>query len=280
MIKLCAFADEASSEVLGQIDALRQNGIQLLEVRGVDGASIADISMEQTKRLKSTLDDNGISVWSIGSPIGKHSLDADFAPHLELFEQILEKAQILGANRIRMFSFFPAEGQEERATRDAAFERLHRLCERTPKGITLCHENEKNIYGESIEHCLAIHRTFPSIRAVFDPANFVQCGVDTLTAWESLCPYVDYIHIKDARADGYVVPAGNGDGNVKEIISRYLSQGGEVMTLEPHLMDFVGLAGLENGESVKQDITLYRNNREAFDTAATALRSILSTINT
>ena len=34
-MKLCAFADEASEKLGGQIDALRRNGISLLEIRGV-----------------------------------------------------------------------------------------------------------------------------------------------------------------------------------------------------------------------------------------------------
>ena len=40
------------------------------------------------------------------------------------------------------------------------------------------------------------------MKAIFDPANYVQCEVDTLKAWEMIKPYVKYLHIKDALADG------------------------------------------------------------------------------
>ena len=141
--------------------------------------------------------------------------------------------------------------------------------------MTICHENEKEIFGENTENCLWLHRTFPRLRAVFDPANFVQCGVDTASAWGALRGYVDYLHIKDAVADGTVVPAGMGIGNVPAIVGDYLARGGEVMTLEPHLFDFTGLSALENGKSVKLGISAYQDNDEAFDAAASALKRII-----
>ena len=148
----------------------------------------------------------------------------------------------------------------------------------TPADRILCHENEKRIWGETPEACLEVHKAFPQIRAVFDPANFIQCGVDTLKAWDMLNPYVEYLHIKDALADGTVVPAGQGVGNVEAIVKMYLAKGGEVMTLEPHLQDFVGLSGLENGESVKHLNIQYKDNDESFDAAVAALKSIVAKI--
>ena len=275
-MKLCAFADEASSALSGQIAALKRNGITQLEIRGVNGKNIKDLSAEEVKEVKAALDEAGISVWSVGSPIGKISLADDFEAHIEDFKRILEAADILGARRIRMFSFFPVAGMTEDAIQAAVYERISALLSLTPKYITLCHENEKEIFGENTENCLWLHRTFPRLRAVFDPANFVQCGVDTAKAWEALKEYVDYLHIKDAVADGTVVPAGMGIGNVPAIVGDYLARGGEVMTLEPHLFDFTGLSALENGKSVKLGISAYKDNDEAFDAAVTALHSVIS----
>ena len=52
------------------------------------------------------------------------------------------------------------------------------------------------------ERCLEIHKALPEMKAIFDPANYIQCGVNTLAAWEMIKPYVKYMHIKDALADG------------------------------------------------------------------------------
>jgi hypothetical protein len=98
--------------------------------------------------------------------------------------------------------------------------------------------------------------------------------VDTLKAWDALSPYVEYMHIKDALKDKRVVPAGYGVGNVEKIIDMYQKQGGTVLTLEPHLMEFYGLKELENGESVSQ-VPVYSDTNVAFDAGVTALKAIL-----
>lgn len=275
-MKLCAFADEASAAISGQIAALQRNGISLLEIRGVNGKNIKDVTQSEAKEIRSILDSEGISVWSIGSPIGKISLADNFEAHKDDFKRLLETADILGADKIRMFSFFPVKGMEETALKEAVYERIFSLLSLTPDSITLCHENEKDIFGENAENCLWLHENFPRLRAVFDPANFVQCGVDTKKAWEKLHVYTGYLHIKDAVSDGTVVPAGMGLGNVPDIVEEYLAKGGEVMTLEPHLFAFTGLSALENGASVKFGISAYRDNDDAFDAAANALKKILS----
>ena len=276
-MRLCAFADEASPLLTGQIAALKRNELTLLEIRGVDSENIKDLTPAKAKEVRRLLDDAGIAVWSIGSPIGKYPLAKEFTPHLDDFKRVTELSEILGATRIRMFSFYPEKDVDPARTREEVLSRLRGFIEATPSGLVLCHENEKEIYGEAAEACLELHRELPALRAVFDPANFVQCGVDTLMAWDLLAPYVDYMHIKDARLDGTVVPAGEGAGNVAELIRRYAAQGGEVLTLEPHLTDFVGLKDLENGEiSARVGGYSYKNNDEAFDAAVTALKGLLA----
>ena len=278
MIKICAFADEASEKISGQIAAMKRNGISMLEIRGVDGTNISEISADKAREVRRMLDAEGMSVWSMGSPIGKISLGDDFAPHVETFKRILENADILGASKVRLFSFFPIKGESDEVTLHKVLERMSVLCDLTPDHITLCHENEKKIYGETPERCLDIHKAFPKVRAVFDPANFVQCDVDTLHAWELLKDYVEYMHIKDARADHVVVPAGQGLGNIAAIAKQYIAQGGQVFTMEPHLNIFAGLDKLENGESLKAGVQNYANNDEAFDAGVGAFKSIVATL--
>lgn len=266
-MKLCAFSDEASVSLKGQIEALKRNGIGLMEIRGVDGENIKDISLEKIKEIDKILKDNNIGVWSIGSPIGKYSVENDIEKHVDDFKRLCEYAHILGASRMRMFSFF-TQDEEKSLTR------LERLVREAPKDVILCHENEKGIFGDIYERCEIIHKTFKTVKAVFDPANFVQCDVDTKKAWAVLGKYVDYMHIKDALADKRVVRAGHGIGNVEWLISEYAKKGGEVLTLEPHLMEFCGLKDLENGESMS-DIPVYTDTNVAFDAGACALKVIL-----
>ena len=91
-ISFCAFADEASSKLCGQITALRRNGLELLEIRGVDGKNIAEITADEAKEIRKRLDSEGIRVWSSGSPIGKVDIHLDFAAELERLNKELEAA--------------------------------------------------------------------------------------------------------------------------------------------------------------------------------------------
>jgi sugar phosphate isomerase/epimerase len=270
-MRLCAFADEASTNLDGQIEALKRNNISLLEIRGVDGQNIKEISYEKIKEIKARLDENGISVWSIGSPVGKYNPDENFEGQLEEYKRLCEYAKILGAKRIRMFSFFSKDEGK-------VMERLEVLSNATPDGIIMCHENEKGIFGDDAESCVKICEKFPKVRAVFDPANFVQCDVDTLDAWQKLEKYVDYMHIKDALKTKQVVPCGKGYGNLKYLIGEYAKNGGEVLTLEPHLMEFYGLSDLENGESLSLP-PVFSVPNVAFDAGVKELKEKLESLN-
>ena len=44
-VKIFAFADEASKIIDEQIIALKRNGLNGLEIRGVDGTNISDITI-------------------------------------------------------------------------------------------------------------------------------------------------------------------------------------------------------------------------------------------
>lgn len=274
--KVYAFADEADAQLDGQIRAMLRNGLDGLEIRGVDGQNVSEISLEKAKQVRKKLEDNGLGVWSVGSPIGKIAIDGDFATHKELFRHTLEVAQVLGATNMRMFSFFmPLQDCDK--NRQAVIDRLGQLLDiAKDSGVRLCHENEKGIYGATADRCLDLYRSLPELRGVFDPANFVQCDEDTRDAWKTLKPYICYLHIKDALPDGTVVPAGKGKGNIAYIVKDFLSSGHDAITLEPHLTVFDGLKDLEEeGNTSTIDGSAYATADEAFDAGCIALRGIL-----
>ena len=278
-IRLCAFADEADPMLDGQIEAMVVNGISLLEIRGVDKKNISAVTPAEAIEIKKKLDFSGISTWSIGSPAGKIKIGDDFNKEIETFKRMLEVGAILDAKCMLLFSFFGTGSKEEYF--DAVCERLNKyveLCK--PYGIVPCHENEKSIYGEDAVHCLEILKAVPGLKAVFDPANFVQCGQDTLEAWDMLKEYVYYGHIKDADKDGNVVPPGCGIGHIAEYLPDFVSRGCSVLTLEPHLSEFVGLQDLEE-EGARSNVSSlkFANNRESFDFAVNALKDIIRRLN-
>lgn len=279
-VNIYAFADEASKELDGQIAAMLRNGLQGLEIRGVDGENVSKITLEKAKEVRKRLDDNGLVTWSVGSPIGKIKLTDNFGEHLDTLRHTLEIANILGAENLRMFSFYVPKGEDPAASRGQVMDWLGQLIETAAgSGVALCHENEKGIYGDTARRCLELHQTFPTLRGVFDPANFVQCGDDTVRGWDMLKDYIYYLHIKDALSDGRVVPAGMGEGNVAYVVKQFLAQGGKNVTVEPHLKVFDGLKELEapGDESVVGQF-VYPNRDASFDAACSALKNILEGI--
>ena len=277
-MKIYAFADEANPSVDGQIVAMIRSGLNGLEIRGVDGTNVAEITLEKAREVRAKMDAAGLETWSIGSPIGKIDIEKDdFEAHMDKFRHTLEVAKILGAKNIRLFSFFIPEGKEAASYKEEVIRRLKCFVEAAAgTGIDLCHENEKGIYGDIAVRCLEIHKEVPELKAIFDPANYIQCGQNTLEAWAMLKPYVKYMHIKDALSDGNVVPAGKGEGNLPVILKEFQAQGGAELTIEPHLAVFAGLKDLEReGDTSVVGKFVYESNEVAFDAACNALKEIL-----
>lgn len=273
---LSAFADEASPEFDRQIAALHRKHIPLMEIRGVDGKGILDLTDEELDVVEKKLAAGNIGISAIGSPIGKIGIEDDFAPHFEKFKRAVEIAKKLHTTRIRMFSFYIPEGKNPEIYHDTVIERIQKMVDYSEaNGVHCCHENEKGIYGDVASRCKELLDLFPALVGVFDPANFIQCGQDTWEAWELLASRTYYMHIKDALADGNVVPAGHGIGQVKRILDAYRAQGGTAVTIEPHLQVFSGLQGLEReGEKTQMGAYCYENSDAAFDAACAALRAL------
>ena len=273
---LSAFADEASPMLDEQIKALQEEGISLIELRGVDGKNVSGLTIEEAQAVKIKLDAAGIRLSALGSPYGKASLGQTFDEHLASFKHGLELCKVLDCKRIRMFSFYPAGPVEE--AREEVLRRLEIMLTLAEEaGVQLVHENEKGIYGDDTARNADLLNHFGArLGFAFDPANFVQCGVNTLEAYEQLHDRITYMHIKDALlADGAVVSAGNGDGHVAEILGK-LNAGRDdevILTVEPHLTVFAGLKNLQDEELKHHES--YPDSRTAFHAAVSALKGIL-----
>lgn len=284
---LSGFADEAAKDLDGQIAALKRNGMSYFEPRGINGKNISDFTVEEAKALKEKLDAEGIKVSSIGSPFGKIEIDDDFEPHFEKFKNTVEVAKILETKYIRMFCFFFTKGQSFEDNRDEVLRRVKTLADYSAQhGVYCCLENEKDIYGDTDDRNLDVLRhCAPNLYAIVDPANYIQCGVDPLAAYEKVAGFVKYLHVKDAYFEnGEVVPAGKGDGHVAEIIKRFARNSGEkFLSLEPHLTVFDGLENLEPDNGTinaieKKKSYVYANTDESFDAAVNALKEILESL--
>ena len=111
---LSAFADEAGATVEEQISALKDNGIHYIEPRNFYGKGVLTLTSEELSDIKRSLDNAGIKVNSLGSPIGKYPIDAPFEKHLQEFMKAIEVCKILETTNMRMFSFYIPKGEDPR----------------------------------------------------------------------------------------------------------------------------------------------------------------------
>ncbi|HEY1620486.1 MAG TPA: sugar phosphate isomerase/epimerase family protein [Streptosporangiaceae bacterium] len=249
---LTGFADEISADPGEQLATLAAESITHLELRSAWGVNVADLSDAQVAEFRRALDDAGVTVSAIGSPIGKIDVDAPIGPELDRLRRIAAVAARLGTPLVRVFSFFIPAGQSADGYRHQVIDRMGALADVAAEhGLLLAHENEKQIYGDIPRRCADLITSVgsPALRATFDAANFVQCGVAPHDeAYELLRPHLAYLQVKDAiAATGEVVPAGLGDGQVRQTLAALRDSGFTgFASLEPHLAEghtFGGFSG-------------------------------------
>lgn len=279
MFTLSAFADEISPDPREQIAVLKAANVRRIEFRSIHGTNVLKLSNEQIREFKAMLDSEGIRLSAIGSPIGKYAVDQPFEPHLEAFNQAIELAHTFGTPNIRVFSFYPPEGNFDgdwAPHRGSVIDRMNTLAERAQQsGVMLLHENEHRIYGDSPERVLDLATSIrnPHFRLVYDAANYVVCGYDPKAAWEATRDDTVHFHIKDwTTGEKFGRLPGHGDGQIPcSIYDAVKREYSGFATLEPHLRGGGPTGGVTGPdlfpiavESFRQILRLC-NGREAFD---------------
>jgi sugar phosphate isomerase/epimerase len=251
-VTLSGFADEIAPDLDEQLATFAAESVAHLELRSAWSIGVADLSDADVARVASALSVAGVRVSAIGSPVGKIPVEAPLGPELDRLRRVAEIAGRLGTPIIRVFSFFIPAGDPPGRYREQVIDRMGALATVAQShGVVLAHENEKEIYGDVPQRCADLIESVssPALRATFDAANFVQCGVRPHSdAYPLLRRHLVYVQIKDALAQtGEVVPAGEGDGEVRETLAALRDSGFEgYLSLEPHLAQagrFGGFSG-------------------------------------
>lgn len=276
-IILSGFFDEHSDSFDGQLEAMSRFGVKNVEIRHVDKKNVSVLTKDEVAEVKSKLDAYGFGVSAIGSPLGKIKLDGDMDAHMETTRRVCETANTLGAKYIRMFSFYAPEGKDVTKMRSEVVDGLGRMLAIAKEhGVTLCHENEAEIYGATPERCLDLLNEFDGeLGCVFDMGNFVLEQEDPIAAYRMLRDHIRYFHIKDALYEGAIVPPGRGNAKIGEILTEHKAFAGKdfFISLEPHLQLFSGLNALV-GRSFENPYK-YDNAQVAFEDAYNKLLELI-----
>ncbi len=244
MAKLSAFADEVTTDFLGQVKFLAREKVGYIELRFINKKNIMDLPKSELKDAKKMILDAGLAVSAIGSPIGKVRLDEPFQPHLDKFKHAVELAHFFETPYIRVFSYYAPKGKNIDDLREQVIERMAakvEIIENT--NVVMVHENETDIYGHSAENCEYLAETInsPKLRLVYDPGNFVwgqKITNNIEKCWPLMKLYVVHIHIKDWKLGSPDVGSipGEGDGQIKELLAELADMRYDgCLTMEPHL---------------------------------------------
>ena len=260
---LTGFADEAATDIAGQIRATRSLGWNWIESRRVDGGNIHDIPDAEFEQVVAALEASGVGINCIGSAIANWGtpVDQPFERTLAETARVIPRMRRLGTTMIRIMSFAVRRDVEGRMLPDQMeTERFRRLNELVPRfrdaGITPVHENCMNYGGLGWRYTLRLLDAVPGLELVFDTGNPTHSddanpllegrpfmpGVKQ-SAWEfyrHVRERVVYVHIKDGRIgpDGVHVHtwAGEGSGDVRRIVADLLARGYDGgFSMEPHL---------------------------------------------
>jgi sugar phosphate isomerase/epimerase len=246
---LSGFGDEIDPEPVVQVSVLQALGARHLEVRSAWDTNVLDLDVDQLDRLSKLLDERGMAVSAVASPIGKVDANAPLDAEVARLATGIRAAQHLGARYIRIFSFYRGVGVAAAEIRDPVLARMRAFADLAEReDVVLLHENEKEIYGDIPERVLDIIESVGSdaLRVAWDSANFVQVGVRPFTdAYAMLRPHLEYLQVKDAvAATGEVVTAGAGDGELLETLTALRDDGySGFASLEPHLVSASSLGG-------------------------------------
>src|ERR1700704_1280436 len=111
-VRLGVTTDEIDEDVLTAAKFLREFGLQYAEIRSIWGKYNTSLPVEKIEEARSVLDAQGVKTSVLGTaffkiplppdtPEGRGTLDSQWA----LLDQAMERAKILGTDKIRVFAF-------------------------------------------------------------------------------------------------------------------------------------------------------------------------------
>jgi sugar phosphate isomerase/epimerase len=227
---LSGFADEAADQKLmeQQFASVAALGLRYLSIRFLDAGqgikNVMQLDSSEIFQVKNRLREYGLSISSIGSPIGKTKLlDREDGSRNSWFpfESYLQNdvrracqlANEFDAKLVRGFSFYHPRGEDPAAYLAQAIDQLGRIadeCER--HGLTYGVEVEANLIGQTGQILAEIHRQVasPALVLVFDGANLVTQGFspdEVFDQYLAMKPGLGWIHVKDFRRPGKIQKA-------------------------------------------------------------------------
>lgn len=219
---LSGFADEAAIEKksVQQFAALAAAGLQYYSIRFIDvGEGIKnamDLTKAELKAVVKQQKEYGLSVATLGSPIGKVRLledDQSTSNNYIPFKKYLHNdvkhacdvANALGTKLLRGFSFYHPLGTPPEEHLNQVIDQLGQIADVCASSeLVFGLEVEANLVGQTGKLLAEIHRKIKmaNLVLIFDGANLVCQGMtpdEVYAEYQAMKPGLGWIHVKDYR---------------------------------------------------------------------------------
>ena len=219
---LSGFADEAANQktIDQQFSALAALGMRYFSLRFIDAGNGVKNAMAldnaEIDLIKEKLTEYGLSVSSIGSPIGKTKLcdvDDGTSTAYTPFETYLKEdvvracqlANIFDTKLIRGFSFYHPKGSEIDEHFAQAVDQVGQIADVCDQnGLTYGLEVEANLVGQTGQLLAKMHQQIArdALVTIFDGGNLVMQGFSQEEVYQqyvAMKPGLGWIHIKDFK---------------------------------------------------------------------------------
>lgn len=257
---LSGFADEAAADktIDQQFSALAALGMRYFSIRFIDAGegvkNVMQLSDDEIARVKSAITAYGLSVSSLGSPLGKVKLqDVDdgtttaYRPFDDYLEnevaRACELAQEFDTKLIRGFSFYHPKGSDIESHYSQAVDQVGKIAEVCRShGLVYGLEVEANLVGQTGTLLARMHQDIAneSLVTIFDGGNLVMQGFSADEVFEQyleMKPGLGWIHIKDFRdPDGNQRVEHVDEESIRHFVPADIGQSGHLKIMQ----DFAG----------------------------------------
>ena len=219
-IILSGFGDEAANErtMDQQFSAMAALGLRYMSIRFIDAGggikNVMSLDESEIKTVKEKLDEYGLKIATLGSPIGKTKLcdidDGTKTPYKPFESYISEDvvracdlAEQFGTKLLRGFSFYHPKGSSLEDHFSQATDQVGQIAEVCQsRGLIFGLEVEANLIGQTgpLLARMAESINNPSLVTIFDGGNIVMQGYTADQIFDQYAvmkPSLGWLHIKD-----------------------------------------------------------------------------------
>ncbi|NGP45617.1 sugar phosphate isomerase/epimerase [Bacillaceae bacterium SIJ1] len=231
--RLGVITDEVSSHTAEALNWAKEKGLKHVEVRRVNDKNIIDLSDREIKQLLHDIEQRGLFVSCISSPVFKCALnptrtvatgdtfgqdEEGVEAHFQKLNRAFDIARLLKTDKIRIFSFWREQNPSN--YEDEVIGHLKRAAELAAKeDMLLLLENEGACNGGYASEVSSMVKKVNSshLKALWDPGNEEHGGRSAFPqGYEEVKGLIGHVHLKDAyiQTDGQPRCVPIGDGHV------------------------------------------------------------------